>query len=65
MNKDDSEEQLKDHVEDDNFDEDVDEDAHVDEGVHIVRDDESITDDNFDMYRQGIQQDESEDESKD
>ena len=63
MNEDDAEEEFEDHVKDNNFDEDVDEDVHVDEGVHIVRNNESITDDNFDMYGQGIQQDESDDES--
>ena len=63
VNEDDPEEQLEDYVKDNNLEEDVGEDAHVDEGVHIVRDDESITDDNLDMFGQGAQQDESEDES--
>ena len=62
MNKEDPEEQLEDHVEDDNLDEDVDEDALVNEGVLIVRDDESITNDNLDMFGQGAQQYKSEDE---
>ena len=53
VNKDNLEEQFEDHVEDDNFDEDVDEDAHVGEEVHLVGDDESSTDDNFDMFGQG------------
>ena len=62
VNEDNPEEQLEDHVEDDNLDEDINEDALVDGGVHIVRDDESITDDNLDMFGQAAQQDESEDE---
>ena len=62
MNKDDPEEQHKDHDEDDNLDEDVCEDALVDDGVHIVRDDESITDDNLGNFWQGAQQDESKNE---
>ena len=63
MNEDNPEEQLEDYVKDDNLDEDVDEDAYVNEGVHIVRDDESIIDDNLDMFGQEGQQDGSKDES--
>ena len=65
MNEDDPEEQLEDHVKDDNVDEDVDEDAHVNEGVQLVGDDESNTDDNFNIFGQGVQQDKSKDESED
>ena len=39
--------------EDDNFNEDVNDDAHFDGVVHLVGDDESSTDDNFDMFGQG------------
>ena len=62
VNKDYPEEQLEDHVEDNNLDEDVDEDALVGEGVNIVWDDESITDDGLDKFVQGAKQDEPEDE---
>ena len=55
-------EHLEDHVEGDNVDE-SDEVVQANEEVHLVRDDESSTDDNFDLFGQGVQQDKSEDES--
>ena len=65
MNEEDPEEQLEDQVEDNNLDEDDDEDSLADERIHVVRDDESSTDDNLDMFEQEGQQDGSEDESTD
>ena len=50
VNEDYRDKQLEDHVEDDNVNEEVDEDAQADEGVHLVGDDESSTNDNFDMF---------------
>ena len=44
------------------MDEDVDEDAIVNNAVHVVRDDESSTDDNLDMLEDVAEQVESEDE---
>ena len=57
VNKDDPDKQFEDRVEDDNVNKEVDEDAQANEGVHLVGDDESSIDDNFDMFGQGVQQD--------
>ena len=63
VNEDDPDEQLEDQVEVDNVDEEVDEDAQDDEGVHLVGDDESSTDDNFDIFWRDVQHDKSKEES--
>ena len=62
-NKDDPDKHLNDHVEGDNVNEEDDEDAQAYEGVHLVGDDELSTDDNFDIFGHGVQDDKSVDES--
>ena len=48
MNKEDPDEEVGDHAKD------VDENANVDEAIHLVGNDESSTDDNFDIVGQGF-----------
>ena len=50
-------------IKDDNVDEEVDEVAQANEEVHVVGDDESSADDNFDIFGHDVQHDESKEES--
>ena len=54
---------LEDHVRGDNVDEEVDEVSQANEEVHVVGDDESSTDENFDMAEHDDQHDKSEEDS--
>ena len=62
MDEQEPDEHLEDHVEGDNVNKEVDEVVQADVEVHVVGDDESSADDNFNMFEHDNQHDESEEE---